>query len=127
MATLTPTLVDRPSGSTLNGTLASAVAVAASGGGDSVVLGGNSILVRVINGGGAPITVTLNSVLLPSFPGGTQVADVDPVMSVTNGTTKSFRLQNEDFTRFANTTTGLLDLTYSGVTSVTIETYTFVD
>lgn len=127
MATITPTLVDRPSGAVLTGTLASGVATAAAGGGDSFVMSGNTILIRVINGGGGSITVTLNSVLLPQFTGGAQAADVDPVMTVAAGATRMFRLQNEDYPRFANTTTGLLDVTYSGVTSVTIESYTFVD
>jgi hypothetical protein len=124
VATITPTLPDRPSGATLTGTLASGVAVAAAAGGDSIVLGGNTVMIRVINGGGGSINVTLNSVQVPSFAGGAQAADVDPVMAVAAGATRVIRIPDEDFPRFANTTTGMLDLTYSGVTSVTIEAWT---
>lgn len=124
MATITPTVIDRPSGATLTGTLASTVAVAAAGGGDSFVLSGSAVIIRVINAGGGSINVTLNSVAVPTFPGGAQAADVDPVMAVANGASRMVRIPSSDFPRFANTTTGLLDVTYSGVTSVTVEAYT---
>lgn len=123
MATITPTVPDRPAGATLTGTLASTVAVAANAGGDSVVLSGSTLVIRVINASGGSINVTLASEVNPSFPGGTQGADIDPVMAVAAGASRSFRIPSSDFARFADPTTGLLDLTYSGVTSLTVEAY----
>jgi hypothetical protein len=127
MATISAALVDRPSGATLTGTLV-APATCASGG-DSFVPSGNSLLMRFNNASGGVITVTFNSVILSAFPGGVQASDIDPVLSIAAGAVRVVRFQNEDFPRFTNVTTGLIDATYSvnPPTGLTVETYQLVD
>jgi len=84
----------------------------AAGGGDKVRPG--SIL-RVINGGGSSITVTLVS---PETRDG-DLAVADRAVTVPNGT---FRLiYASDYYR--NKADGLVEVTYSAVTSVTVEVF----
>lgn len=87
-----------------------ATANTAAGGGDKVAPGS---LLRVNNGGGSPITVTLVS---PEVRDG-DLAVADRAVTVTNGTAKY--IYASDYYR--NKTTGLVDITYSAVTSVTVE------
>lgn len=121
MATITPVVPDRPSGATLTGTLATGIA--ANGAGDSFVLSGAVLLLRFINASGGAITITLDSQINPSFPGGAQASDVNPVLSVAAAASRVVRIPSSDFPRFANPSTGMLDVTYSGVTSLTVEAY----
>lgn len=105
MATLTVQEVTR-AGTTLT-------YAAAAGGGDKFQPGSET-WVRVINGGGGAITVT---VVTP----GTVVSDVsigDVAVSVGAGVTKDIGPFPAEL--FANPTDGLADITYSGVTSVTV-------
>jgi len=89
--------------------------VAAAGGGDAMACGPNMYL-RVVNGGGSPITVTM------VIPSGrvveTGVVAVSPTFSVTNATTRDWGPVDAQW--FADLTTGLCTITYSGVTSVTV-------
>jgi hypothetical protein len=89
--------------------------VAAAGGGDAMAVG-SGMMLQVVNGGGSPITVTLNIPSARTFE--PNVAITSPAISVTNATTKW--IGPIDAQTFADTVTGLLSITYSGVTSVTV-------
>jgi hypothetical protein len=89
--------------------------VAAAGGGDAMACGATNIL-RVVNGGGSPITVT--TVVPAGRTYKANVAITSPVISVSNGTTKD--IGPIDGVTFQDPTTGLCTITYSGVTSVTV-------
>jgi hypothetical protein len=89
--------------------------VAAAGGGDAMACG-SGMMLQVVNGGGSPITVTLNIPAARTYE--PNVAITSPAISVTNGTTKW--IGPVDAATFADTTTGLLSITYSAVTSVTV-------
>ena len=104
MATLTAVQVT-------NAGVAGALA-AASAGGDKVAPAG-ILWLEVANGGGSPITVTVDSVLPSNF--GT---DVNLVVSVTNGQRRLINLSEAG--RLTNPTDGLIAWTYSAVTSVTV-------
>lgn len=121
MATITPVVPDRPGGATLTGTLRSATEVAVAGGGDSIVLSGAVLLLAFRNGDASTHTITLNSQVNPSFPGGASSEDVNPAMTVVAGATRYVRIPQADFPRFANPTTGMLDVTYSSATSQFVE------
>ena len=73
---------------------------------------GDSTWIEVVNGAGAPITVTVDSAT-PSNYG----TDEDLVVSVTNGTTK--RIGPLPASRFAGAD-GLVSWTYSSVTTITV-------
>lgn len=107
MATLTTQIVNRA------GTVITPVAAA--GGGDAMACG-SGMMLEVVNGGGAPITVTLNIPAARTYE--PNVAITSPAVSVTNGTTRWFG--PIDAQTFADTVTGLLSITYSGVTTVTV-------
>jgi hypothetical protein len=86
--------------------------VAAHGGGDSIAPNDNGVLV-VKNGSGSTITVTM------IVPGNTKygIANPDPTFAVTAGNTAYIGTLPSDL---ANPSTGLVDFTYSGVTSLTV-------
>jgi hypothetical protein len=85
--------------------------VAAAGGGDAMATGHANFL-HVKNGGGSPINVTIAS------PRTCDQGSTHPlVVSVTNG---QERMIGPITTRYADPTTGLAVITYSGVTSVTV-------
>ena len=107
MATLTTQVVNRA------GTVITPVAAA--GGGDAMTVG-SGMMLEVVNGGGAPITVTLNVPASRTFE--PNVAITSPAISVTNGTTKW--IGPVDAGTFMDPTTGLCTITYSAVTSVTV-------
>lgn len=86
--------------------------VAAAGGGDKF-LPSKDTFIRVNNGGGAPITVT---VATPGTTYGLAVGDVS--VSVTNAQSRLIGPFPAEL--FANPADGLADITYSGVTSVTV-------
>lgn len=92
---------------------------AAAGGGDTFTPGPNLFL-YVNNAGGASITVT---VVTPGTVRGQAVADLS--VSVTNGQSRFIRISPADF--FADPTTGLGSITYSGVTSVTVGVFQVQD
>jgi hypothetical protein len=86
--------------------------VAAAGGGDAFTPGDRTF-VRVYYGGGSPISVTFAT---PGSVGGLAIADGGG--SVTNAQSRLFGpFPNE---LFQDPTTGLVTVTYSGVTSVTV-------
>lgn len=89
---------------------------AAAGGGDAFVNDGRTFLM-VTNGGGAPINVTL-VVQRPNLrvPGAGTVVFASIVTSVTNGTTRFIAVPTGPY----NDTNGRVQVTYSGVTSVTV-------
>lgn len=90
--------------------------VAAAGGGDAFLNDGRTFLV-VTNGGGAPITVTV-VVQRTSIPvaGLGSVTFASIPVSVTNGTTKWIAVPSGPY----NDANGRVNVTYSGVTSVTV-------
>lgn len=85
---------------------------AAAGGGDSVAPNDRGALM-VKNGSGAGITVTI------VVPGNTKygIANPDPTVVVAAGATTLIGPLPTDL---ANPSTGLVDFTYSGVTSLTV-------
>lgn len=107
MATLTTQVINR-AGATIT-------PVAAAGGGDAMACG-SGMMLEVVNGGGSPITVTLNVPAARTYE--PNVAITSPAVSVSNGTTKWFG--PIDAQTFQDPTTGLCSITYSGVTSVTV-------
>lgn len=92
---------------------------AAAGGGDTFTPGPNLEL-EVVNGGGAPITVT---VVTPGTSRGQAIADLSVV--VTNAERRKIRVSPAEF--FADPTTGLGSITYSGVTTVTVGVFQVQD
>lgn len=85
---------------------------AASAGGDTFLNDGNTLL-SVKNGGGSSITVTVNSVAPCS-----QGFDHDLVVSLAAGSEITF--PKLDPYRFNDLSTGLVSVTYSAVTSLTV-------
>lgn len=86
--------------------------VAAAAGGDKVRPGATTWL-RVVNGGGGAVTVTVDSVVPSNF--GT---DVDLAINVPAGGERLIGPLPEQ--RFANPADGMASITYSGVASVTV-------
>lgn len=89
--------------------------VAAAAGGDKLNPGPTTF-VHVKNGGAGSITVTVDSVAPCS-----QGADHNLVVSVPNGEERMIGPLPAD--RFASATDGLVSITYSGVTTVTIGSF----
>lgn len=109
MAALTSTAL------TLAGVAASAAAVASSDTIAEAQFGANGVILRVINGGGSPDTVTItdpNTTALGS-------AATNPTVSVTNGTTKVILIPRSAI----NPSTLLATVAHSFTTSVTYELY----
>ena len=104
----------------LAGTVETAPVAAAGGGDDFVAIPGGEYLLRVINGGGSPITVTLDDPNTQN-PGSATAFNPDVAITVTNGTTKAISIIGRDVTRLRNTTTGKISIAYSGVTTVTVQ------
>ena len=107
MATLTVNTVNAQAGFRDDNAL-----VAAAGGGDAFAAGSDTY-VRILNGGGAPITVTFAT---PGSVGGNAIADGGG--SITNAQSKMFGPFPGEL--FQDPTTGLVTTTYSSATSVTI-------
>jgi hypothetical protein len=107
MATLTTQVINRA------GTVITAAAAA--GGGDAMACG-SGMMLEVVNGGGASITVTLVIPAARTYE--PNVAITSPVISVTNGTTRW--IGPVDAATFADPVTGLCTITYSAVTTVTV-------
>ena len=89
---------------------------AAAGGGDAYVNDGRTFLV-VTNGGGSPITVTVTVQRTAiNVPGAGTITFASIPVSVTNGTTKWIAVPTGPY----NDANGRVQVTYSGVTSVTV-------
>lgn len=96
--------------------------VAASGGGDAVLNPRGNVLIRVNNGGGSSINVTLAVGPNPTRPGdGTFPAMTlaNQVVAVPNGQSRIIGPVPPAF----NDGAGKVQVTYSAVTSVTVEAY----
>jgi hypothetical protein len=91
--------------------------VAAGAGGDFVPLTGYGVLVQVKNAGGSPVTVTVDSVA-PSSYGTDQ--DITVTVPATTGD-MAFVIRNDGRFDQGGANAGLAKLTYSGVTSVTVD------
>lgn len=109
MATLTTNVINRtgPNAPTF---------VAATGGGDAMQVGSGMFL-EVKNASGAPITVTMVVPAARTYE--PNVAITSPAISVP-ATTGYVRIGPIDGATFADPTTGLCTITYSGVTSLTV-------
>ncbi len=107
MATLTLQVVNRA------GTVITPVAAA--GGGDAMACGAANYL-RVVNGGGSSITVTL--AIPAGVSGYSNAAYTSTAVSVGAGVTKEIGPIPGGL--YADPTTGLAVITYSGVTTVTV-------
>lgn len=88
--------------------------VAATGGGDAVACSMDT-WIEVNNGGGSPITVTLN---VPAAITANNETISNRTVSVTNGTRKKIGPINPLL--YQDPTTNLCSITYSAVTSVTV-------
>lgn len=89
--------------------------VAADGGGDKVRPGGKTFI-HVKNGGGGSVTITVNDPLSVSPPG---AASFDPDLSVVVEPSGERMIGPLPENRFRGTDS-FADITYSGVTSVTV-------
>jgi hypothetical protein len=74
------------------------------------------MFLRINNGGGSPITVTMTVPAARTYE--PNVAITSPAISVTNG--QSRMIGPIDAATFQDPTTGLCTITYSGVTTVTV-------
>lgn len=116
-ASLTPVVVG-PNATGKIADLAAAVTQAAQAGGDAFNIQGKEVLI-VLNGGGSPITVTLVSVA-DNF--GSVVASHDITQSVAAG--KTCIIGPLEKAKFGDAN-GLCQITYSGVTTVTVKLLSF--
>ncbi len=91
-------------------------AAAAAGGGDTVIPGDNTFL-YVKNAGVGSIDVTVDDPVTPS-PTAATTFNPDAKITVAAGAEKLIGPLRAS--RFANPSTGLVNVTYSGVTSVTV-------
>jgi hypothetical protein len=107
MATLTTQVINRAG--------AVVTPVAAAGAGDAMACG-QGMMLEVVNGGGAPITVTLVVPAARTYE--PNVAVTSPAVTVANGVTKW--IGPVDAQTFMDPTTGLCSITYSAVTTVTV-------
>jgi hypothetical protein len=90
---------------------------AASGGGDKVAPNDRGYL-HVRNASGSPITVTVN------VPGNTKYAQANPSVAVSVPATTGERLIGPFPADLAQVSDGLVSITYSGVTSLTVAAIT---
>lgn len=107
MATLTVQVVNAQAGLRFDN-----AAVAAAGGGDAFAPSDRTLF-YIANGGGSPITVTFAT---PGTLGGNAIADGGG--TVTNAQSRLFGPFPPEL--YADPTTGLVTVTYSGTTSVTV-------
>lgn len=81
----------------------------------------NGVLIRIINGGGSSINVTLDDVNSVAPEGPVEAFDADVLVAVPAGATRVFRVK--DVSRFKDASNGRISWTYSGVTSVTVDVF----
>jgi hypothetical protein len=94
----------------------------AAGGGDTITpVAGDfrQFALFVNNGGGSPITVTIDDPTALS-PAAATAWNPDQAVVVANATARWILI---DTKRVLNTATGLISITYSGVTTVTVAVY----
>jgi hypothetical protein len=95
---------------------------AAAGGGDTITpLAGDfrNFLLFVNNGGGSSITVTIDDPNSLTPPAATAY-NPDQAVTVANGTARSILVRTS---RVLNAATGLINIAYSAVTTVTVAVY----
>lgn len=109
MATLATQVINRSG-------LANPTFAAATGGGDAMVCG-PGMFIEAKNASGAPITVTMVVPTARLYESGVSVTSPTFSVSATTGVT---RWGPVDAATFADPTTGLCTITYSGVTSLTV-------
>jgi hypothetical protein len=92
---------------------------AAAGGGDTFAVGqGQAVFLHVKNASGSPITVTVDD---PNSQPPESAATFNPDLSVSVPATTGDRMIGPiNAERFVNPSTGLVSVTYSGVTSLTV-------
>ena len=87
---------------------------AAAGGGDTLK-GGDNVRLLVRNGGGAPITVTI-----PAYPTTTDYGAAIPGLVVSVPAAGEKWIGPLNGSKYTNPATGNVEVTYSGVTTVTV-------
>lgn len=87
---------------------------AAAGGGDTFTLPHDAVALRVKNGGGSPITVSV------AFPGTTPYGVANPVRTTSSIAAAAEVVIGPIPPSAVDVSTGLVSVTYSGVTSVTV-------
>jgi hypothetical protein len=105
---------------TVTGTVPTAPSAAAGGGDVFPAVQGAHYLLRIINGSGAGITVTVDDPTTQS-PSGATAFNPDLAKLIAAGTEQMFNLSERDVTRFRNPANGNIALSYSGVTSLTVQ------
>jgi hypothetical protein len=105
---------------TLTGVNPAAPAAASAGGDTFTAPRGSEWLLRVINGGGSPITATIDDPNSPS-PVGATTFNPDLAVVVTNGQERMIKIDENAVARFRAAATGLISIAYSGVTTVTVQ------
>lgn len=111
------TLVDAGSAFAVN---PGPVAADATGNWVVVPAGAKRVTVRVTNGGGAPITWTIDDPTTAT-PEGAAAINPDAVVSVTNAQSRAVVFSGARLRRFMDPATRRINWTYSAVTSVTVE------
>jgi len=97
------------------------VSNAADATGNYVVPNSSLMVIRITNGGGSSITVTLDDPTSVA-PEGTGVTfGPDPAFSIAAAASRYIVLTHERKARFTDPATGRVNWTYSAVTSVTVE------
>lgn len=87
---------------------------AAAGGGDTIALPHDKVALRIKNGGGAGITASI------AFPGTTPYGVANPVRTTSSIAAGAEVVVGPIPLSAADPVTGLVSVTYSGVTSVTV-------
>lgn len=94
--------------------------VAADATGNFITPGGTDVVVRIHNGSGSTVTVTLDDPTT-SQPEGAAAINADAVISIPTLTARYIVLNKARRARFANPADGKVSWTYSAVTTVTVE------
>lgn len=94
--------------------------VAADATGNFVIPGGTDVVLRINNGSGSTVTVTLDDPTTP-VPEGSVAVNPDAVISIPTLTARHIVLNKARRARFASPADGKVSWTYSAVTTVTVE------
>lgn len=99
-------------------------AAAADATGNYVIPGNTDLVIRVNNGSGASINVTLTDPTTPTPEGPGVTLSRNPVIPVAAGAARYIVLNSARRARFINPATGRVDFLVSAVASVTIDVLT---
>jgi hypothetical protein len=97
------------------------VANAADATGNYVVPGSSLVAIRITNGSGGSINVTLDDVTTATPEGQGVTISPDPVFPVAAAASRYILLDRARKSRFVHPVTGRVSWTYSAATSVTVE------